>query len=601
MVEFKKMKYDYNKYVVNGIITDSDIDYFNSLNERTVFVLKNTKGLSSYVISKINNNNILFSILGGHDNILKSDYIYKDRYRERTYLSYMGLATILYYFEHIEGELEYDWTDTQKAMYVYSVLASNIEYVSDFAPEEFIKKNVMPRSLNGILYNKLTCTGFALTFKEMMDRLGIECYFQNKTGSHDFNVIKLDGNFYGIDVTWDNCYGKDTNLCEFKQFGRDLSFYSSVYHRKGVFVSDSLYDDIQSGKIDKEEWTQSYIDWEFDLDYSKTKDKEHMHFVPFADDLVYDIKYFSDSEYEKNLNVIKEKLLIRKKIFINLDKSSEKIRKIFLPYDTFGEKRRELEEKEKKKLEDRFKSDLVKDYQIFKMYGYLDKYNLCDKKISNIFKIIKECRLSYVLDFVYGFSLEYSDELIEGYNKIKDLNKIDNSEINDLIKSQLLDYIYKLIDELIKQISIYLNSYSLFKASNDEYDKMVVTDIYSKIKMLLNGKDELINFGYRSDEINKAYNLCKEYFDIMIKDDQIDCKEKDLDFIYEVFSDLEDIRKCMETYEEKELEDREFISKFTNIDYMMKIFDKLIDYNITKEEYEELFNKIICERNKKVK
>ena len=102
-----------------------------------------------------------------------------------------------------------------------------------------------------------------------MDRLGIECYFQNKTGSHDFNIIKLDGNYYGIDVTWDNCYGKDTNICEFKQFGRDLSFYSSVYHRKGVFVSDSLYDEIQNGNIKIEEWTQDYLNWEFDLDYTK--------------------------------------------------------------------------------------------------------------------------------------------------------------------------------------------------------------------------------------------------------------------------------------------------------------------------------------------
>lgn len=601
MEKMVKVKYKNNEYIVNGIITDSDIDYFNSLSERTVFVLKNTRGLTSKLISKIKNNNVVFSILGGHNNILKSDFIYRDRYIDRTYLSYMGLATILYYFEQIESELEYNWTDTQKAMYIYSVLASNIEYVSEFNPEEFIKKNVMPRSLNGILYNKLTCTGFALIFKEMMDRLGIECHFQNKTGSHDFNIIKLNNNYYGIDVTWDNCYEKDTNLCEFKQFGRDLNFYKNIYHRKGVFVSDSLYNDIKSGKIKKEEWTQSYIIWEFDLDYSKTKDEGHPHFVPFADDFIYDIKYFSDSEYENNLNVIKEKLLKRKKISINLDKSSEKTRKIFLPYDTIGEEIRKLEEKEKKKLEDRFKSDLIKDYQIFKMYGYLDKCNLCDKKISNIFKIIKECRLSYVLDFVYGFSLEHSDELIEGYNKVKDLGKINDIEINDLVKKQILDYIYKLIDELIEEISLYLKSYDLFKDSNDEYDKMVVADIYSKIKILLKGKDALINLDYRSDEISKTYNLCKKYFNSMINDYKTDYKDNDRNFIYDVFSDLDDIRKCMERYEGKELEDSEFIAKFTNIDYMMMVFDKLSDYDVAKEEYLELFNNILCERNKKVR
>lgn len=600
MADLSKVKNENNQYVVTGKITDDDIDYFNSFEERTILIFENTKGLSSELISMIKNNNVVFSIVGGLNGIINSDNIdkkYKEKYTQRTYLSYMGLATILYYFEQIESELEYDWSDTQKAMYVYSVLASNIEYVSEFSPESFIGKNVMPRSLNGILYNKLTCAGFALVFKEMMDRLGIECYFQNKTGSHDFNIIKLNNNFYGIDVTWDNCFDKATNICEFKQFGRDIDFYNNIYHRKGVYVCDSLYEKIMSGKIKREEWTQEYLEWVFDLDYSKKRDEKHTHFMPFADDILFDIKVFSDDEYEQNLNAIKNKLLKRKKIAIHLEQSDEKTRKLFLPYDTVEEERKEKLEKDKKIIEDRFKSDMVKDYQMFKMYEYLSKYNLIDKKNCDVFNVVIECKKPYILDFVSDFSLENADAMFDHYNKVKKIEKLNDKDINDSVIFDLNKYLKDLIDELIEQMPIYINSYNLFKDTNDEYDRMVILEVYSKIKILLIGKDALMNLGYRSEEINKLYELYKNSFD---KPKIIESnKEKDLEFIYEVFSDLDDVRSCIERYELRKLEDSEFAYKFTDVDYMMMVFDRLNEYDINKEEYFSLFSSIINECSKK--
>lgn len=591
-----------NSYILEGIITDDDINFLNSLNERTVVSLKNTKGLSSYQISKINNNNVLFSVVSGLGEIIDTkNGIDKKRYKERTYLSYMGLATILYYFEQIESELEYEWTDTQKAMYVYSVLASNIEYVKEFDSESFVSDGVMPRSLNGILYNKLTCAGFALVFKEMMDRLGIECHFQNKTGSHDFNIINLDGNYYGIDVTWDNCYGKDTNICEFKQFGRDPQFYNDVYHRKGVFVSDLLYEEIQNGNIKMEEWTQEYLKWEFDLDYTKKWDEQHTHFVPFVGEELFDIKIFGDAEYEGNLNVIKEKLLKRKKIAIHLDQSDEGIRKKILPYDTISENKEKGKAEEKRKIEDRFKFDLVKDYQMFRIYEYLNKYSLIDRNVVDVFDLVIKYRKGYILDCVYEYSLDKEDGLFEYYNKLDISEKIDAGDMNKSLKSDAEKYLKNLIDELIEQMPLFINSYNLFKESNELYDKFYVLDLYSKIKILLLGKDALVKLGYRSEEISNLFERYKNYLENSDKNISVNSKEYDIAFIYEVFSDLEEIKGCMETYEGKEISSEEFMNKFLNVNYMMKVFAKLKDYDISMEEYATIFNDILNKRNKKGK
>lgn len=602
MAKLIKVKNENNSYILEGTITDDDVSFLNSLGERTVISLKNTMGLSSYQISKINNNNVLFSVVSGLDEIIESkDIMDGKRYKERTYLSYMGLATILYYFEQIESELEYDWTDTQKAMYVYSVLASNIEYVKEFNPESFINDGVMPRSLNGILYNKLTCAGFALVFKEMMDRLGIECYFQNKTGSHDFNIIKLDDNYYGIDITWDNCYGEDTNVCKFKQFGRDPEFYNDVYHRKGVFVSDSLYEEIQSGKIKIEEWTQDYLNWEFDLDYTKTRDEQHTHFVPFAGEELFDIKIFSEAEYESNLDVIREKLLKRKKIAIHLDQSDEGIRKKFLPYDTIMENETRINEEKKRKIEDRFKFELVRDYQMFKIYEYLNKYNLLDRNIADVLDLVIGCRKGYILDCVYEYSLDKEDGVFDYYSRLDFSEGTDDEEMNESLKSDLEKYLKDLIDELIEQTPLLINSYNLFKESDDLYDKFYVLDIYSKIKILLLGKDALVKLGYRSEELANLFETYKNYFDNSDKNVSVNNQEHDIEFIYEAFSDLEDIKKCMENYEGKEISYEEFVNKFLDVNYMMIVFDKLKEYNIPLEVFSIIFNDILSKRNKKGK
>lgn len=591
-----------NGYILEGTITLDDINFLNSITLRTVISLKNTKGLNSYQISKINNNNVLFSVISGLEEIIetkaKPD---AERYVQRTYLSCLGLATILYYFEQIESELEYDWTDTQKAMYVYSVLASNIEYVKEFDPESFINNGVMPRSLNGILYNKLTCAGFALVFKEMMDRLGIECYFQNKTGSHDFNIIKLNNNYYGIDVTWDNCYGEDTNVCKFSQFGRDPNFYNNIYHRKGVFVSDSLYEQIQSGKIDINEWSQEYLDWEFDLDYTKKRDDKHSHFVPFALESLFDTKVFSDIEFENNLNVIKDKLLQRKKIAIRLDQSDEKTRKKFLPYDTILEEKTKVEEEQKRKMEDRFKSDLVRDYQMFKIYDYLKKYNLIDENLTSVFDLVIYCKKGYVLDCVSLYSLDKEDKVFDYYDRLNNSKSIENDDMTTSLKNDAEKYVKELIDELIEGGTFLLNSYNLFKESNDMYDVFYITEVYSKIKMILLGNDTLMKFGYRSKELSTLMETYKRYFDDNAKNISSNTKERDIEFIYEVFSDLDDIKKCMENYLGEYISYDDFMNKFVDVNFMLMVFDKLKDYDINLEEYSKIFNDILNKQNKKAK
>ena len=65
----------------------------------------------------------------------------------------------------------------------------------------------------GALVNRrVVCEGYAKAFKYILDDLGIPCIIVCGTGtnssgeteSHAWNYVQLDGNWYAVDVTWDD-------------------------------------------------------------------------------------------------------------------------------------------------------------------------------------------------------------------------------------------------------------------------------------------------------------------------------------------------------------------------------------------------------------
>ena len=55
------------------------------------------------------------------------------------------------------------------------------------------------------------CLGYATTFQLLMDMAGVECITvagasRSSTEDHGWNVVRLNGNWYCVDVTWDANY-----------------------------------------------------------------------------------------------------------------------------------------------------------------------------------------------------------------------------------------------------------------------------------------------------------------------------------------------------------------------------------------------------------
>lgn len=215
------------KIPFEGTITLDDIKKFNAAyrGQEIIITIKNTKEQSPELIEQIGNTypNIKFSVLGGLDP--KKKKFDDEHYQRRTYFSGVELSKIIRIYQSIERKIDLNWTETQKAMFIYKELCNYMQY-----SECQVNGRDYSRGIGGLLYKKAVCSGFAMIFKEAMDRMGIECHYQNIEGHHSWNIAKLDGKYRALELTWDTSHKKGKG-CQFYYFNRDNSdFYSNKHH-----------------------------------------------------------------------------------------------------------------------------------------------------------------------------------------------------------------------------------------------------------------------------------------------------------------------------------------------------------------------------------
>ena len=101
--------------------------------------------------------------------------------------------------------------DYGRVKYIHDMLIENVRYdyesyyessVIDAKTDAFINSAYGPLMVGDAL-----CGGYAQAFSLLMHKLGIECVFVTGVadgGSHAWNLIKLGGEYYHIDLTWDD-------------------------------------------------------------------------------------------------------------------------------------------------------------------------------------------------------------------------------------------------------------------------------------------------------------------------------------------------------------------------------------------------------------
>ena len=89
-------------------------------------------------------------------------------------------------------------SDYQKIKFVY-------EYIIDttgYDPQGPDTQNIQ----SALLYHSSVCAGYSKAFQYILNRMGMFCTYITGTikdgGDHGWNMVRIDGNYYYVDVTW---------------------------------------------------------------------------------------------------------------------------------------------------------------------------------------------------------------------------------------------------------------------------------------------------------------------------------------------------------------------------------------------------------------
>lgn len=101
----------------------------------------------------------------------------------------------------VEGKSDYE-----KVKYFHDYICENTVYDSKNVDKGIITEEAS--SAYGSLVKGLAvCSGYSKALQLLCDSAGIECYYvvgETHPGFHAWNVVKIDGIYYQIDVTWDD-------------------------------------------------------------------------------------------------------------------------------------------------------------------------------------------------------------------------------------------------------------------------------------------------------------------------------------------------------------------------------------------------------------
>ncbi|MBR3026218.1 MAG: hypothetical protein IKN85_04700 [Oscillospiraceae bacterium] len=105
----------------------------------------------------------------------------------------------------IIAQIPEDSDDYEKILFVHDYIVNSTEY--DFEGAGKGEAGLYSTAYGCLVNGKAVCEGYAEAFQYIMNKIGIEsgiCTGIADSQPHGWNYVKLNGNYYWIDVTWDD-------------------------------------------------------------------------------------------------------------------------------------------------------------------------------------------------------------------------------------------------------------------------------------------------------------------------------------------------------------------------------------------------------------
>lgn len=235
--------------------------------KKLIIQVKNTKSINLKELEKIirvqqkYNINMQISVIGPYADDPKLNPNTSERYFYNTLYSLEEIYKIVSKFESIETIIDPSWNQYDIVIFLIDLLTRNIMYDPEYLLMKEKGKSIpkvigiqdesdyYDRSLRGILTRKTVCAGFAVIFKELANRNGIQCKYVNGgsyddrgnyRGGHAWNLVKINGVIHPIDVTWKNTKYRKGDFTSIEDICCDVEKFKKRHHPKDNRDNENL-------------------------------------------------------------------------------------------------------------------------------------------------------------------------------------------------------------------------------------------------------------------------------------------------------------------------------------------------------------------------
>jgi transglutaminase/protease-like cytokinesis protein 3 len=110
----------------------------------------------------------------------------------------------------------------EKERYIHDTLCAMNSYQAN--------ANISQSSYSALVFGSTMCAGYARAFQIACLRCGIPCYYVtgvSKDQNHAWNVVFINGSFYNVDITWDDCITDQTGAQAYSYFNKTTAEFSA--------------------------------------------------------------------------------------------------------------------------------------------------------------------------------------------------------------------------------------------------------------------------------------------------------------------------------------------------------------------------------------
>ncbi|MBE6153973.1 MAG: hypothetical protein E7163_00140 [Firmicutes bacterium] len=180
------------------------ITFLQCVNSNLQFVLK----LGNLEVFNVEQLQSLKKLNSNLDTTIKINQTYQGKYSENNeydnLYTFDDLIKIKKKIDEIIKKIPVDYNDVERILFIYKYLGKKIKYDKNIANLNYDERETHDsNSIYDILFeNKGVCSSIAVTFRALMDAIGIDCQVI-MSEEHEWNIVKINGYWYHLDLTWD--------------------------------------------------------------------------------------------------------------------------------------------------------------------------------------------------------------------------------------------------------------------------------------------------------------------------------------------------------------------------------------------------------------